>query len=265
MRAGRSLAWLAAMALATGSMPVVAAPSATQPYARIAGGTFRSALDYSDRPGDTRVGPFELMRVPVTNGEFLAFVRGHPEFRRDRVAGVFAEPRYLSHWAAADEPGTQAPAQQPVVQVSWFAARAFCAAQGARLPTWDEWEFVAASDETRVDARLDPAWRERILAWYSRPSSQPLPAVGGGPPNVHGVRDIHGLVWEWTEDFTSLLLADDTRNAGDGNLAKFCGAGSLTMNDRNHYAVLMRVAMLSSLEARHTTANLGFRCARDLP
>jgi len=34
------------------------------------------------------------------------------------------------------------------------------------------------------------------------------------------------------------------------------------MDDRENYAVLMRVAMLSSLEAANTTRNLGFRCAR---
>jgi hypothetical protein len=36
------------------------------------------------------------------------------------------------------------------------------------------------------------------------------------------------------------------------------------MDDRENYAVLMRVAMLSSLDAGNTTANLGFRCARDV-
>jgi len=36
------------------------------------------------------------------------------------------------------------------------------------------------------------------------------------------------------------------------------------MDDRENYAVLMRVAMLSSLQAADTTANLGFRCAKDL-
>jgi sulfatase modifying factor 1 len=36
----------------------------------------------------------------------------------------------------------------------------------------------------------------------------------------------------------------------------------LSINDRDNYAVLMRVAMLSSLEAADATANLGFRCAR---
>jgi formylglycine-generating enzyme required for sulfatase activity len=35
------------------------------------------------------------------------------------------------------------------------------------------------------------------------------------------------------------------------------------MNDRDNYAVLMRVAMLSSLEGADITPNLGFRCAKD--
>jgi formylglycine-generating enzyme required for sulfatase activity len=80
--------------------------------------------------------------------------------------------------------------------------------------------------------------------------------------NAYGVQDLHGLVWEWTDDFSSLLVSGDNRNQGDADNTKFCGAGALSMNDRDNYAVLMRVAMLSSLEAVDTTTNLGFRCAR---
>ena len=60
-------------------------------------------------------------------------------------------------------------------------------------------------------------------------------------------------------------MSADNRNQGDADKARFCGAGAISMNDRDNYAVLMRVAMLSSLEARDTTANLGFRCARSVP
>ncbi len=234
-------------------------------YAALPRGNFRSALNFEDRKGDALVAAFELMRMPVTNADFLAFVVAHPDWRRDRVARVFAEPRYLSHWATAIELGPDSLPAQPVVQVSWFAAQAFCAAQDARLPTWEEWEYAAAADETRHDARRDPAWRERILAWYSRPSNQPLVRAGLQTPNVYGVQDLHGLVWEWTEDFSSLLVAADNRSPGDGDTSKFCGAGALSMNDRDHYAVLMRVAMLSALNAEDTTTNLGFRCAKDIP
>ncbi len=59
--------------------------------------------------------------------------------------------------------GDAARPPQPVTQVSWFAASAYCEAQHARLPMWAEWEYVAAADETRRDARGDPVWRERIL------------------------------------------------------------------------------------------------------
>lgn len=254
--------WLALCLLA---LPVAGlAGDASSDYARVPGGSFTSVLKFEDAPGATRVAPFELMRKPVTNAQFLAFVTANPQWRRDRIAKVFAEPRYLSHWSSATALGDKALPQQPVTWVSWFAANAYCEAQGARLPTWSEWEFAAAADETRADARRDPAWRERILAWYSRPSKTALPRAGLQAANVHGVHDLHGLVWEWTEDYSALLVDSDNRNQGDADKTRFCGAGALSMNDRENYAVLMRVAMLSSLEGGNATANLGFRCARSV-
>lgn len=245
-------------------LPVLAAWAAGDGgYASLEGGSFRSVLRYEDLPDrPVIVKPFALMTTPVTNAEFLAFVKTHPQWRRDRVATVFADRGYLAHWRGPLAPGTQAQLQQPVVRVSWFAANAYCEAQGARLPTWSEWEYAAAADETRRDARADPAWRARILAWYARPSNQPLARAGLQAPNAYGVQDLHGLVWEWTEDFSALLIAGDNRNQGDADTAKYCGAGALSMNDREHYAVMMRVALLSSLQAKDTTMNLGFRCAR---
>lgn len=234
-------------------------------YAGLPGGIFKSVLKYEDAQQGVRIAPFALMRRPVTNAEFLAFVKTHPQWRRDNVPAVLAEPRYLSHWQSATELGPRALPQQPVIQVSWFAANAYCESLDARLPTWSEWEYAAAADETRRDARKDPAWRERILAWYSKPSNQALPRAGLQTPNAYGIQDLHGLVWEWTDDYSSLLVSGDNRNQDDADKIKFCGAGALSMDDRENYAVLMRVAMLSSLEARDTTANLGFRCARNMP
>ncbi len=245
-------------------LPVIAHADGT--FVPIPAGAYRSALKYQDITGDTPVAAFAMMRTPVTNADFLAFVSAHPQWRRDRVPSVYAEPvNYLTQWSAPLQLGDTVKPQQPATRVSWFAASAYCEAHDARLPTWAEWEYVAAADETRRDARSDPVWRERILGWYAKPSSSALAEVGQSPANAYGVNDLHGLVWEWTEDFASMLVSGDDRSQSDANRLKFCGAGSLITQDRENYAVLMRVAMLSSLEAVDSTSSLGFRCARSLP
>jgi protein SCO1/2 len=86
--------------------------------------------------------------------------------------------------------------------------------------------------------------------------------VARGPANLYGVYDLHGLVWEWVEDFNALFIGADNRNQGDPDVIKFCGSGALSVEDRENYPVMMRLAMLSSLRANSTTANLGFRCAQ---
>ena len=132
------------------------------------------------------------------------------------------------------------------------------------MPTWLEWELVASADATRRDARKDPDWRESILGWYAKPATAQISEVGSGPANVYGIQDMHGLIWEWTEDYSAMLVSGDNRTQSDPDKAKFCGAGALSMEDRENYAIMMRVAMLSSLEAVNSTSNLGFRCARDI-
>lgn len=230
-------------------------------YVNVIGGGFASVLPADGKSAPAQVANFSLRTEPVTNAEFLTFVRSHPQWRRDRVASVLADARYLTHWQASDTLGNAAVARQPVTRVSWFAAQAFCASENAQLPSWYQWEYAAAADATRADARSDAAWRERVLAWYGRPSNQPLPTIGG-VANVYGVRDINDLVWEWVEDFNSLLVGSDSRDQDGADKLKFCGAGAISMQQKENYATLMRIAMLSALEARDTTNNMGFRCAR---
>jgi formylglycine-generating enzyme required for sulfatase activity len=203
------------------------------------------------------------MRVePVTNAEFLAFVEADPAWRRDRVPSVFADSRYLAHWAAPDRPGENARSDQPVTQVSWFAAQAYCASEHAQLPSWLQWERAAAASTTVADARSDPAWRRQMLDWYAKPSRGAMDAIGG-TPDLFGVRDLHTLVWEWVDDFNALMITADSRDQGDPDRLKFCGEAALSLRDRDNYALLMRIAMLSSLKAADTTPNLGFRCVRN--
>ena len=145
---------LLALALA----PALAGASGPAPgYRVIDGGAFHSSVRFEEATGLVPVASYQLMERPVTNTQFAAFINEHPQWRRDRIPAVFASPGYLGHWAQADAPGAAIHADAPVVHVNWYAADAYCRAQSARLPTFLEWEFAAAADATRFDARDDRA------------------------------------------------------------------------------------------------------------
>jgi len=247
-------------------------PPAPAGMTQVGPGQYRPVYPVDDAAKVQTRQAFWLDIRPVTNAEFTAFVQRQPRWRRDKVARLFADTGYLEHWPKPDQStdrhlrkSKHEVLRRPVVHVSWFAAKAYCQARGARLPTADEWDFAAAAGPTSADGRQDPAWRERILHWYSRPASGPLPQVGQTDANFWGVRDLHGVVWEWVLDFSSNLVANDDREAGDSVLLRFCGAGALSAQDKTDYASLMRIAFRSSLRAHYTSAALGFRCAADIP
>jgi formylglycine-generating enzyme required for sulfatase activity len=217
-------------------------------------------------PGALRVavGAFALDRDLVTTAEFLAFVARHPEWRRDRVRRVYADARYLADWPSATDAGTPEAQRLPATQVSWFAARAYCAALGKRLPTVDEWEYAAAASEHARDASADASFRTRLLALYSgvgRRSS----ADSRGFENAYGVRALHGVVWEWTLDFNSVVLDDDSRATGSGADARdrhlYCASAALGATDPSNYPAFLRHAVRAGLGARSSTSAVGFRCA----
>lgn len=246
-----------ALALACWGTLAAAEPA----YVGVPAGTLASVLASDADKAPVEVPAFAMRESPVTQGEFRRFVLAQPQWQRGHVARTFADAGYLQNWRTAVALADPSSDAQPVINVSWFAAQAFCEAEGGRLPTWTEWEYVGAADRTRADARSDPAWLARILGWYARPASAALPAVGG-EPNLYGVRDVHGLVWEWVDDFNALLVNADSRSADDPDKLKFCGAGAINLQDKQNYAVLMRIALLSSLNASDSTSSLGFRCVR---
>lgn len=231
-------------------------------YRQVDGGPFQSSVRFEEAAGTVQVAGFDLMERPVSNAQYAAFLAAHPAWQRGRVPAVFASPGYLGHWSTADAPGDALDPQAPVVHVNWHAASAYCRAHGARLPTFLEWEYAAAADATRRDARSDRAWRIRHI---DDGTPRALDARPGAPANAWGVHGLHGAVWEWSEDFASLMGEGDRRGQDDGQVLRYCGATALSFNDRGDYGVVKRFVLLSALQPVATLGNLGFRCARSQP
>ncbi|MDD5138756.1 MAG: formylglycine-generating enzyme family protein [Verrucomicrobiales bacterium] len=242
----------------------VAATETPPDMACVSNGVFRPLFRSQSDLKEVPVKSFYLDVVPVTNGKFLEFVRANPRWQRSQVKRIFADDNYLKHWAGDLELGTNALPERPVVWVSWFAAKAFAQWQGRRLPTLAEWELAAAASPALADGTKDAAFQRDILRWYSTPSPAVLPSVSDGPKNFWGVRDLHGLVWEWVSDFNSATVTGDAR--GDTGLDRqlFCGAGAIGAKDVENFPAFMRYGFRSSLKAAYTVHNLGFRCAKDL-
>lgn len=230
----------------------------------IPAGVYTPLLRDQNDPEQVPVAAFWLDERPVTNGEFLAFVQANPKWRRSQVPPLFADGQYLAHWAGDLEPGPRAPADAPVVRVSWFAARAYAKWIGKRLPMTAEWERAANSGYHGPTAKAEANFTARALEWYATPTPAVLPPAGVGRANYYGVRDLLDLVWEWVDDFNTALVTGESRADGALERNLFCGSGAATARDREDYPAFMRVGYRSSLHANYTVPNLGFRCARNL-
>ncbi|SOD91805.1 ergothioneine biosynthesis protein EgtB [Caenispirillum bisanense] len=146
--------------------------------------------------------PFRLARRCVTNGEWREFM----------VDGGYSRPDLwlMDGWAAAQREGWEAPRTwrrqgdgddwrafglhglqpldpaAPVCHVSFYEADAYARWAGARLPTEEEWEVVAADLPVAGRFLNDPA--TDLL------TPRPAPPAEAGDAPVQ----MFGDVWEWT-------------------------------------------------------------------
>lgn len=224
----------------------------------VKGGTYLPLYGATNQ--SVKVDSFLMDVYPVTNDEFLKFVKENPKWKKSNVISLFADKSYLTKWENDEKYSGLSNA--PVTNVSWFAAKKYCECEGKRLPTMDEWEFAAMANENVPDARKIESYNQYILSWYETPRTFNNP-VGDSYKNFYGIYDLHGLVWEWTQDFNTVLITGESRKDGDKNSNLFCGSAVIGASDLMNYAAFMRYAFRGSMKARYSSQNLGFRCVKD--
>ena len=166
-----------------------------------------------------RVEPFLIGKHPVTLAAYFRFLdalaAGDPEAARARAPRSsdgtvmyveFNETDRRFSVPAADRDGDAWEPTWPALMLDWHDASAYCRwrseVEGVtyRLPTDEEWEVAARG----VDRRIYP-WGNGFDTTFCRmvdsAEGRPLPAPVGQYPrdcSPFGVRDMAGLVTEWT-------------------------------------------------------------------
>lgn len=145
-----------------------------------------------------KIRSFYLDKYEVTNEQFKKFALTHPQWQKDKVATGMQNGKYLADWTGIDYPAGKD--NFPVVNVTWYAAVAYCQAQGMRLPTEAEWEYAARGGQHDKAFPWGDAMPDRSRANYAASGFGHAVAVGSYPPNGYGLYDMAGNVWEYLAD-----------------------------------------------------------------
>ncbi|HXY22214.1 MAG TPA: ergothioneine biosynthesis protein EgtB [Burkholderiaceae bacterium] len=149
--------------------------------------------------------PFEMATRPVTNAEYMEFVKDGGYRRADLWLSDGWDTVCRERWDAPlywledggvfTLAGRQAlDPDEPVCHISYYEADAFAHWAKARLPSESEWEHVAQSvtgDEDTAGAQVRPNFLESGLL---HPRAAATQEQAGS-----GMVQLFGDVWEWTQ------------------------------------------------------------------
>lgn len=179
----------------------------------------------------------------------------HAEYKKFVEATGHTPPR---HWKDGAMPAQRA--SQPIYNVDWHDATAYCEWSGKRLPTEAEWERAARGGLEGKDYPWGDEGPSPQKARYNTPLG-PGP-VGEFKPNGLGLYDMAGGVSEWCFDWFDRTYYENSpaRNprGPDEGLYRIVRGGAWSDSPKR-----LLVSFRNWVRPDQKTANLGFRCVRD--
>jgi formylglycine-generating enzyme required for sulfatase activity len=91
--------------------------------------------------------------------------------------------------------------KNPIVNVSWDDAEAFCEWLGGRLPTEAEWEYAAKGGSESKGYEYSGSNIVDDVTWHFGNSGSTTHPVGTRQANEFGLYDMSGNVLEWCSDW----------------------------------------------------------------
>jgi formylglycine-generating enzyme required for sulfatase activity len=210
---------------------------------------------------------FWIDRSEVTNAMYAVFLNevGNQDEGGNSWLDIFASGRHIRAvsgiWEAED--GFD---HHPVIDVTWYGARAYCTWAGARLPTEAEWEKAARGG---LEGKLFP-WGNELStceagavngAQSDDCGGKTIPVMTFGP-NGYGLYDMAGNVWEWVNDwysaayYSQAIRLNNPQGPQDGEERVLRGGSWASSPD--DFRAARRLAGLPHQAAFY----YGFRCAR---
>lgn len=267
-----------------GHNPRLETPSVLSPqplitsFRVLSGGAFEMGDQYKDGDPDemrlhpVRVDRFQISAMEITNAQFCVFLNE----RSNQIENGGPWLNETSPYCLIEKSGAVYQPRagfedHPVVEVSWYGAKAFCQWLGERegknyrLPTEAEWEYAARQAGTAI--MKYPNGKDNISPeegnFYganSRDLWDKTAPVASFSANILGLYDLDGNVAEWCEDWyhpNFYEVSTEHNPAGPGYSTLY---GRVVRGASWEFsAEEARVSRRGYLEPHRTTRDIGFR------